>query len=137
MKDHLAPGWKLVLNGVAFGGVFFTLAGLIWFMYHYTQPPPPDTAYWAQRYRNLADLHAQTEQLLDNYGWIDATRGVVRLPIARAMDLTVTEWQHPEAARSNLLARAQRMAPPVPVAPAKALGTNASAKPPAPANAKP
>lgn len=127
MKEQEHPIWKVLITGVAFVGVFFILAGLIWIMYHYTQPPPPDTAYWAERTRNLSELRAQTKEQLDNYGWIDADRGVVRLPVARAMELSLKEWQTPEIARSNLLYRAEKMAPPVPVLPAGAKTTNAPA----------
>ena len=128
MKDELRPSWVIAINGVAFVGVFFILAGLIWLMYHYTQPPPPDTAYWEQRSRNLSELRAQNQDTLDNYAWVDATRGVVRLPIDRALALTVQEWQQPALGRSNLLARVEKMTPPVPVATAtNAPGTNAEA----------
>lgn len=37
------------------------------------------------------DARARQEQLLSEYRWIDAERGVVGLPIERAMDLVVQE----------------------------------------------
>jgi hypothetical protein len=120
MKDKEHPAWSVAIYGVAFAGVFLTLAGLGWIMRHYTQPPPPDTEYWEQRSRNLSELNAQNQDWLQNYAWIDANRGIVRLPIARAMELTVQEWQHPELARSNLLFRVEQMA----ATPAASLPTN-------------
>ena len=38
---------------------------------------------------DLLALNARAEQELATYGWLDRTAGVVRLPIARAMDLLV------------------------------------------------
>ncbi len=35
--------------------------------------------------------HEQQRQLLERYGWVDRARGVVRIPIERAMRLTLEE----------------------------------------------
>ena len=47
-------------------------------------PPPPrlETAEGEQ----LAGYRAAAEQRLNSYGWVDRQRGVVRMPIAQAMD---------------------------------------------------
>ena len=42
------------------------------------QPDPP---------ADLREILAHEEQILDSYGWVDRERGVVRIPIERAMDL--------------------------------------------------
>ena len=39
----------------------------------------------------LADLHAREAELLYSYGWVDQEKGIVRIPIERAMELTVQE----------------------------------------------
>jgi hypothetical protein len=36
---------------------------------------------------DLAELHAREDLLLDNYSWVDHTKGTVRIPIERAMEL--------------------------------------------------
>jgi hypothetical protein len=36
---------------------------------------------------DTADLHAREDLLLDNYSWIDRSRGTIRIPIERAMEL--------------------------------------------------
>jgi hypothetical protein len=36
---------------------------------------------------DIADLHAREDILLDNYTWIDQSKGTVRIPIDRAMEL--------------------------------------------------
>jgi len=114
---------KVAVNAAAFIGMFFILAGLIWIMYHYTQPGPVDEARWAERKKNLAELNAQNVERLENYAWIDAKRGVVSLAVARAMELTIREWQDPAEGRAQLLARLEKYLPP----PAAAVGTNAPA----------
>ena len=38
--------------------------------------------------QDLADLHEREDLLLDYYSWIDRSKGTVRIPIARAMELT-------------------------------------------------
>ena len=39
---------------------------------------------------DLAALRAQKRTLLDRYAWIDRDRGLVRIPIERAIDLIVS-----------------------------------------------
>jgi hypothetical protein len=35
----------------------------------------------------IQELHAQEDQMLSTYGWIDKNKGVVRIPIDRAIEL--------------------------------------------------
>ena len=37
--------------------------------------------------QDVADLHAREDLLLDNYSWIDQSKGTVRIPIERAMEI--------------------------------------------------
>jgi len=37
--------------------------------------------------QDVADLHAREDLLLDNYTWIDQSKGSVRIPIERAMEI--------------------------------------------------
>lgn len=130
MQDPISKSWKVVLNGVVAGVLFLTGMGLVWLMYHYTQPPPPDYAYWRERERNLAELRARDLEWLGNYGWQDKARGAVRLTISRAMELTAWEWRNPQAGRSNLLARLEKYGPaPLPTAPAPTNSPAASVPP--------
>ena len=39
----------------------------------------------------LAEHREQERKMLESYGWIDRAAGVVRVPIERAIDLTLTE----------------------------------------------
>jgi hypothetical protein len=35
----------------------------------------------------IQQLHAQEDQTLSTYGWVDKGKGMVRIPLARAMEL--------------------------------------------------
>ena len=43
--------------------------------------------------------------ILNEYGWQDQDKGFVRVPIKRAMELTVKEWSNPEEGRAKMLER--------------------------------
>lgn len=44
-----------------------------------------------QRKAALAELHGKEKSAATTYGWIDKDKGVVRLPIDRAVELTIQE----------------------------------------------
>lgn len=127
-----------VLNAVSVAGTFLIMAGLIWIMYYYTRPPAVDQARINERIKNLADLRAATDEQLENYGWIDQNKNWLRVPIKRGMELVAQEWKDPAQARSNLIARMEKLVPPV-VPAITNQGTNPPASPvaPKPINAKP
>lgn len=57
------------------------------------QPPSDDWQASAKgRLDYLRQLRATQEGELSSYGWIDRNRGIVRLPIDRAMDLVVADY---------------------------------------------
>ncbi len=123
---------RLTADVVAVLGTFFILAGLIYLMYAYTRTGEVDQARWAERTKNLAELRAANREQLENYGWIDAKNDRVRLPVGRAMELTVAEWQDPVLGRSTLLARLAKALPPLPAGATNvSTATNAPAATPA------
>jgi hypothetical protein len=83
-------------------------------MRHYTQAPPLNANRAAERAKALADIRAVETDALNNVGWIDPTKGLVRLPIDEAMKLVEVAWRNPSAARSNLIARVEKANPPPP-----------------------
>jgi hypothetical protein len=74
----------------------------------YTQPPPVDEGRAALRAKALGELRAAEADALNNVGWVDQAKGVVRLPIGEAMKLVEREWQNPAQARSNLISRVEK-----------------------------
>jgi len=45
------------------------------------------------RLKNLAELNAENQKILTQYHWVDKNKGVVGIPIDRAMDLVVAQLQ--------------------------------------------
>jgi hypothetical protein len=81
--------------------------------------PPIDAARADVRTKALAEIHATEEKALNNAGWIDQQRGIVRLPIDTALQLAAQQLQNPAAARAELTARAEKAAAELPKAPEK------------------
>jgi len=101
---------------VATLGALLIVAGLACFLYTRTRPTPLNQARIAERIKNLHEITAAGTDALNNFGWQDQTKGLVRLPITNAMELIVREWQNPAVGRSNLLARLDKANPPPPPA---------------------
>lgn len=86
----------------------------------YTQAPPVDAGRAEERAKALAEIRNAEADALNNTGWIDQSKGILRLKIDDAMQLMEREWKNPAAARSNMLARVEKANPPPPApAPAK------------------
>ena len=68
------------------------------------------------RLKNLAELNAENQKFLTQYHWIDKSKGVVGIPIDRAMDLVVAQLQanKPHAAGPINLPAAAPAASPAP-----------------------
>ncbi len=48
---------------------------------------PPQPRLQVAEHSDLVQQHQRNADVLDSYGWVDRKAGVVRIPIARAMDL--------------------------------------------------
>jgi hypothetical protein len=62
----------------------------------------------------LFEMRTNEVVSLESAGWIDRSRGIVRLPITTAEQLAAQEWQNPAQARADLIARAKRASAPAP-----------------------
>jgi hypothetical protein len=51
---------------------------------------PPQPRLQASPPIDLRDMRAAEDQLLHHYSWVDRDKGVVRIPIERAMDILAT-----------------------------------------------
>jgi hypothetical protein len=61
---------------------------------------PKDLAWKATpatRRASLDELREKQAMQAESYGWVDRKAGVVRLPLARAMELVVQEYGRPKA----------------------------------------
>src|SRR5256885_3637445 len=56
-----------------------------------------------KRIENLKTVREDAEKALNTYAWVDKNKGVVRIPISRAMELTTTDLskQKPVPAGAN------------------------------------
>ena len=62
----------------------------------------------------LFEMHTNEVASLNNIGWADQPRSIVRLPIETAIQMTERNWQNPAQARADLIARAENAAKPAP-----------------------
>jgi hypothetical protein len=109
-------GWTTALVAVAACLIF---AALVFATKKYTQPEPLGSQRAAERAKARAELTAAESEALDHVGWVDQTKGIVRLPIAVAMNLALEESQNPAQARKDLIARVDKATAVPPKAPEK------------------
>ena len=81
--------------------------------------PAIDADRNAARAKALAEIRATEEKSLNTAGWIDQSRGIVRVPIETAIQEAAQAWQNPAQARADLISRQEQASKPAPVAPAK------------------
>lgn len=95
------------------------VAALVWAMKHYTTPADLTAARAAERAKNLMEMRAAEVQAMQTFGWVDQPKGVVRLTVDRAMELTIADSQNPAQARADLLERVKKATAVPPPAPEK------------------
>lgn len=117
MNDSCCNKFKYVIYAVAILGSFLIMAALVKIMQGKTSSAAIGADRAEERRKNLVALQADAKQVSENYAWQDQGKGLVRLPIERAMEITLQEWQNPQAARSNLNARVDKATAPAPKAP--------------------
>jgi len=96
--------------------VFIVLTAAARFL---SRVPDIDADSGAIRSATLAKIRATETTNLNQVAWVDQARGIVRLPIDTAIQLTVQAWQDPAQARADLIAREKKASAPAPVAPPK------------------
>ena len=60
------------------------------------------------RRQYLAELRKSDEEVTNNYAWQDQSKGIVRVPIDRAIEIATREWQDAENGRRLLWLRAEK-----------------------------
>src|SRR5262245_17041633 len=89
-------------------GALLLAACLVYAMKYYTRPAPLGEDRSLVRSRALAEIRGVEAEALHNVAWLDPAKGLVRLRIEDAMKMVERDWQNPPAARSNLIARAEK-----------------------------
>jgi hypothetical protein len=119
-RAPLSAWFGIVLLFVLFGVIVLAIIG----------PSPRRSDYEEtrakKRVENLKTLREEADKALTTYGWIDKNKGVARIPIERAMELTVADLAKQKPAPAGPIAA------PTPEAQATA-GAGASPAPASPA----
>src|SRR5437763_6580274 len=107
------------------------LVGLFGMIVHATIGPSPRRSDYEEtrakkRVENLKTLRDEADKALTNYAWVDKNKGLARIPIERAMELTVADLAKQKPAPAGPIAAPETQA---------TAGTGASPSPAAPAPA--
>jgi hypothetical protein len=70
-----------------------------------------------KRMERLKALHEETQKELTTYAWVDKNKGVARIPIDRAMEITVAELAQKKPAPAGPITTPPAQAAPVATAP--------------------
>jgi len=84
-----------------------------------------------KRMENLKTLHEETQKELTTYAWVDKNKGVARIPIDRAMEVTVTDLAQKKPAPAGPIATPAAQTAPAGGSPAPAAPQQPSAAQPA------
>ena len=84
-------GFFVTAVAVIGGFLIFVLILVIAYLPNPPVPLPEGTKTPEERATILRELRAREAYAATNYGWVDQTKGVVRLPIERAMQLTIDD----------------------------------------------
>ncbi|HLX94736.1 MAG TPA: hypothetical protein VKU37_03240 [Verrucomicrobiae bacterium] len=110
------PVWHV---GLGFLVASLLFAALVLWLKCANPVPAIDADRAVERAKDLADIRAAETRALNQPGWVDQSRGIVRLPVAVALQMAAQAWQNPAQARADLMAREAKATAPAPVAPAK------------------
>ena len=92
MSD-VAPktGFFITAAAVIGGFLIFVLILVIAYLPNKPEPLPQGTKTPEERAAILRELRAKEVAAATSYGWVDQPKGVVRVPIERAMQLTLED----------------------------------------------
>jgi hypothetical protein len=100
-RAPLSTWFGVVLLFALFGVIVFAIIG----------PSPRGSDYEETRAKNrmekLKTSREDAEKALNTYAWVDKTKGVARIPISRAMQLTVAELAQKKPAAAGPIATPQ------------------------------
>ena len=122
-RTPLSAWFGIVLLFVLFGVIVLAIIG----------PAPRGSDYEQarakKRVENLKTVREEADKALTTYGWIDKNKGVARVPIERAMELTVAELTKQKPAPAGPIATPEAQATASAPASATSQGPATSPKP--------
>lgn len=87
---------------------------LVWVLTTSTRPADLAAARAVERAKFRAEVEQSASVVVQNFAWKDKSKGVVSLPINRAMELVAQEWQNPAQARAAMINRIEELTAPPP-----------------------
>jgi hypothetical protein len=100
-------------------GSLLIVVALVQAMKHYTTPAPLGSERTEVRLKNLQEIKNADIYTLTHFAWQDPAKGMVRLTIDRAMELTIQDYQDAAASRARLIAEAEKAFAPPPEKPSE------------------
>ena len=102
--------------------------------------PSPRTSDYEEtrakkRMEKLKTLHEESQKELTTYAWVDKNKGVARIPIDRAMEVTVADLAQKKPAPAGPIATPASQAAPAGASPAPAAPQGAAVSSPPPSGA--
>lgn len=92
MSDAAPNPGSFVTAAAAIGGfLIFVLILVVAYLPNNPAPLPEGTKTPEERATILRELRAKEAATAKSYGWVDQQKGIVRIPIERAMQLTVQD----------------------------------------------
>jgi len=130
-RAPLSTWFGIVLLFALFGVIVLAVVG----------PAPRGSDYEETRAKkrvdNLKTLREEAAKALTTYGWIDKNKGVARIPIDRAMELTIAKLAQQKPAPAGPIATPEPQPAVAPASPAPAGSPQPSAPPPTAAQPSP
>ncbi len=125
-RAPLSTWFGIVLLFALFGVIVLAVIG----------PAPRESDYEETRAKkrvdNLKTLREEAAKALTTYGWIDKNKGIARIPIERAMELTVTKLAQQKPAPAGPIATPEPQPSAAPASPAPAGSRQPAAAQPSP-----
>lgn len=94
MSDAPAPsksGFLTTLLAAVGGFAIFVIILVVAYLPTKPAPLPEGALTPEERIAALTELRAKEQAAATTYGWVDQPKGVVRLPLDRAVELTINE----------------------------------------------
>lgn len=89
VRTYRGPGTLTILSVLVL--LLAAVAGALWVSHSGSATDREDQERAAVRTKNLADLRAADQTALTTYGWSDKAKGIIRIPVTRAMELVMPE----------------------------------------------
>jgi len=93
------PNW--VVSGISILGCLLIFAAIMVVAYLPNRPDPVTQQLAVQRGATASESLAAQETTATTYGWVNQNEGIVRIPVERAMKITVEEMQQEQAAQGG------------------------------------